>query len=85
MVLPQLDDGTDIVDFLWETLPSLWSRWEVGGVKGVGGKEGGETGIWNVKNKSIKERNRERDRNDPPKKKFWEDRTLRKTCSTTWN
>ena len=32
----QLDDKTDLVDFLWESLPSPWSRWEEGRVEEVG-------------------------------------------------
>lgn len=45
LVLPQLDDGTDLIDFLGEALPSPWNRWEEGGMEEVGGMEGGVAGI----------------------------------------
>lgn len=47
LVLSQQDDGTDLIDFPREALPSLRNRWEVGwGEGGEAGREGGGgTGI----------------------------------------
>ena len=47
LVLPQLDDGTDLVDFLGEALFSPWSRCEVEGGEWVEQEERreGELGL----------------------------------------
>lgn len=50
LVLSQQDDGTDLVDALEETLPSLWSRWSGMGEGGENGRRGERGNMdWNVK------------------------------------